>query len=126
MGSIQELPPSKWHLDINHFADILDITVAETNGFIKCIEKGGIGLKTNESWRTNPAPYNKPINLSSINDNSLNLNVSSKGRKVVSGEDDVITVPSVVILDKKTQFVRLGKKSVHKTTTSLPRYKERL
>ena len=47
-GSIQELPSSKWHLNINHFADILGITVAETNGK---------GLKTDNKWKANPAPY---------------------------------------------------------------------
>ena len=116
-GSIQELPPSKWHLDINHFADILGITVAETNGFIKCIEKGGTGTKTDDKWKANPAPYNKQIDLSAMTGNSLNLHVTRKAK----GEPNTIPVPSVVTLDKNTQFVWLGKNRVQNNNGITPK-----
>ena len=65
-------------------------------------------LKTDNKWKANPAPYNKQIDLSAMNDNSLNLHVTRK----VKGEPNTantIHMPSVVTLDKNTQFVWLGK-----------------
>ena len=101
----------------NHFADILGITVAETNGCIKCIEKGGTGVKTDDKWKANPAPYNKQIDLSAMTGNSLNLHVTRKAK----GEPNTIPVPSVVTLDKNTQFVWLGKNRVQNNNGITPK-----
>ena len=60
---VQALVPSKWHLDIHHFAEILGVEVEEVNGFIKCIKDGGTGSKTDGSWSSNPAPFNGVVNL---------------------------------------------------------------
>ena len=107
VGSIQELPSSKWYWDINHFAESLEISVPEVNGFIRCIEKGGTGLKSDDSWLVNPKPYNKPINISSLQDNLLNLHVTSIGDKRATAPN--ITQPSIEIIDRETKFMGLGR-----------------
>ena len=81
--SLQKLPPSKWHWDIRHLAETLKVTVEELQSFIKRIESGGSGKKSDDSWEPNPAPYQTPIKLTeNQNDNILNLHYIASGNKV--------------------------------------------
>ncbi len=107
--SIQRLHTSKWHWDVNHFAACLDITTEEANGFIKAVSNGGSGSKKQGTWQSNPAPYSSKINLSSNNENLLNLHVTDKGNKAV--ECPVFTQPSHSIIELGKIFVRVGKVS---------------
>ena len=80
--SLQKLPPSKWHWDIHHLAATLQITVEQLRGFVKCIESGGSGKKSDDSWEPNPAPFRTPIKLTdNQNDNVINLHYIDSGRK---------------------------------------------
>ncbi len=103
----QTLNASKWHWDIHHFAECLDITVEEANGFIKCVENGGKGNKTDGTWEANPAPFNAKVNLKEQRDNILNFHCTDNGRK--SAITDKITAPSTTAIKQSSIFVRLGR-----------------
>ena len=81
--SLQKLPPSKWHWDIHHLAATLKITVEQLHSFVKRIESGGSGKKSDDSWEPNPAPFHTPIKLTeNQNDNVINLHyIIDSGRK---------------------------------------------
>ena len=74
---LQGLPSSKWHMDVRHVAQLLDISVDHLGSFVKCIESGGIGKKRDDSWIPNPEPYDTRIDLTSRSDNILNLHYST-------------------------------------------------
>ena len=104
----QRLLPTKWHLDVHHFAESIGVTTDEANGFIKCIEDGGTGSKSNGTWQSNPVPYKSKINLTSQIDNELNFHCKDHGRMGVGVN---ISSPSSAILDQGSRFVQLGRVS---------------
>ena len=97
----QRLRPSKWYFDINHYAESIGITTAEANGFFKCIADGGV--KQNESWTPNPAPYDGKINLTSPGDNLLNLHLTDFGKKSVPPQE--FSQPPKDALSQSGRFV---------------------
>ena len=77
---VQSLVLSKWHWDIHHFAESVDLSQGEANGFIRCIENGGTGSKSDDTWRPNPAPFITKHDLNDHNcDNPLNLHYTDMG-----------------------------------------------
>jgi len=105
--SVQRQKASKWVWDVHHFAAKLGISVEQASCFLKCIEKGGKGVKKDGTWTANPAPFNKKIDLSSDADNILDLHLRSEGRKVGSPPD--FGDPTPAIVNQSGQYVRLGK-----------------
>ena len=98
--SVQRQKASKWVWDVHHFAAKLGISVEQAICFLKCIEKGGTGVKKDGSWKANPTPFNRKLNLISDDDNVLNFHVRSKGRKDVLSEvfDELSALPLPVTL----------------------------
>ena len=109
-GAVQTLLPSKWHWNITYLAHTLGITVEETNGFIRCIEKGGTGNKKEGSWRPNPDPFAAKTDLTQSEENSLNLHYTDV-RNEFSRLDNV-------------RFVRLGKISSQNKSITVSVQKE--
>ena len=69
---VKKLKPSKWLLDERHLAARLGILVSKLAIFLRCIECRGI--KVNSMWRSNPVPYDMPIELSDMRlNNALKL-----------------------------------------------------
>ena len=68
-----DIASSRWHWDIKHIAQILEISVEEANGFISCIEKSGTGNKKDGTWRSNPDMFAAKIDLTQNEDNLLSL-----------------------------------------------------
>ena len=122
VASVQLLDQSKWFWNIQHFAECLDITVEECLGFFKAVEKGGTGLKSDDTWASNPAPYNTKINLTKQEDNALNLYCVDNGNK--NGAGVVFSEPSVDILDQGSRYVRLGKASRQNRDVTIKLQKE--
>jgi len=107
---VQALVPSKWHLDIHHFAEILGVEVEEVNGFIKCIEDGGTGSKTDGLWSSNPAPFKGVVNLKKeVEDNILNMHYTDTGNKAIDSVH--LDEPSVASLEQGgvCRYIRLGR-----------------
>ena len=98
------LRPSKWYWDVHHFAESLDITTEQANGFIKCIENGGMGTKADDIWRSNPAPYDAKVNLTNQCDNILNYTNTGNKSAVCGGIDE----PLVAIFNQPSRHVCLG------------------
>ena len=112
--SLQKLPPSKWHWDIRHLAETLQITVEQLNGFIKRVESGGSGKKTDSSWEPNSAPYQTPIKLTDNQiDNVLNLHYIDNGRKGSLANSMDIVEPSTSVLEQESRLLRLGRVYTH-------------
>jgi hypothetical protein len=109
VAAVQLLDQSKWFWDIHHLAECLEITVEEAYGFFKAIEKGGTGIKSDDTWVPNPAPYNVKINLAKPEDNALNLYCVDNGDK--NGSGVVFSEPSLDILSQGSRYVRPGKAS---------------
>jgi len=106
--SLQKLPPSKWHWDIRHLAETLNITEEQLGGFIKRVESGGSGKKSDSSWVPNPAPYQTPISENRI-DNVLNLHYIDSGRKGSLANSVDIVEPSTSVLEQESRLLRLGR-----------------
>ena len=104
--SVQRQKASKWVWDVHHFAAKLGISVEQASCFLKCIEKGGKGVKKDGTWTANPVPYDKKIDLSSDADNILNLHLRSGGQK--TGHSDHFDEPSPEIVKQSSIYVRLG------------------
>ena len=103
----QTLIASKWYLDIRHYADSVGITTEEAYAFIRCIECGGTGNKSDRTWKPNPSPFNAKVNLCSQQDNHLNLHYIDNGRKAeITGD---LIEPSTIAVEQSCRFVRLGK-----------------
>ena len=107
----QTLIASKWHLDIRHYAESVGITTDEAYAFIRCIESGGTGNKSDRTWQPNPSPFNAKVNLCSQQDNHLNLHYTDNGRKSeITGD---LLEPSTTSVEQSCRFVRLGKMCNH-------------
>ena len=110
---------------MHHFAESLDITTKQENGFIRCIENGGMGTKADNTWRSNPAPYDAKVNLTNQRDNNiLNLHYTNNGYKAASDMD--IEEPYVVIVGQTSRFICLGRISNQNKSITVKVYKERL
>ena len=106
----QALVPSKWRCDVHHFAESLDISVEEANGFFKSIEEGGTGSKSDGSWQDNPAPLNVKVNLrKQYEDNVFNLHCADMGSKSAPRLD--LSEPSVAAVEQGGRYIRLGRVS---------------
>ena len=105
--STQRLRSSKWYFDVNHYAQSVGITTEEANGFFKCIRDGG--MKKDESWQHNPAPFEGKIDLTCQSDNLLNIHVADFGN--TGTIPTVFAQPSEGILSQSRRFVYVGKVS---------------
>ena len=105
--STQRLCPSKWHSDIHHFSEGIEISPEKANGFIGCAENSGIGQKADGSWKSNPEPYGLNINPTSHTDNILNLHYKDTGD--ISSTSFPCEDPSPTILDQPSRHVFVGK-----------------
>jgi tRNA G26 N,N-dimethylase Trm1 len=50
---ISTIVPSKWFVDIHHFADCIGISVDKVSWFIQCIEDGGYKSDVDGCWHPN-------------------------------------------------------------------------
>ena len=105
--SIQTLRPSKWHWDINYFAEGLEITVEQANGSIKCIETGGSGSRAEGSWKANPNPFNIVIDLTQNQDDALNLHYKDSDDKCQTSFE--FEAPYAAILDQPSRHIFVGR-----------------
>ena len=95
--SIQRQTASKWLWHVHHLASCLRISTAELKEFIKRIQSGGSGVRQDGTWTTNPAPYNRKINLTNHQDNSLNLHLVESRSKKLDSSTFVEPSPDVVV-----------------------------
>ena len=66
--SVKKLKPSKWLLDERHLAARLGISAGQLATFSRCIEGGGI--EVDGTWRSNPSPFDTPIDLFDTSSNN--------------------------------------------------------
>ena len=86
----------------------------QLNGFIKRVESGGSGKKTDSSWEPNPAPYQTQIKLTDNQiDNVLNLHYIDSGRKDSLANTVDIAEPSTSVLEQESRLLRLGRVYTH-------------
>jgi hypothetical protein len=109
VAATQLLDQSKWFWDVHHYAACLDITAEEAYSFLKAIEKGGTGIRSDDTWTPNPAPFHAKINLTEPEDNALNLYCVDNGDK--NGAGAVFSEPSVDVIGQGSRYVRPGKAS---------------
>ena len=104
--SVKKLKPSKWLLDERHLAARLGILAGQLATFSRCVEGGGI--EVDGVWRSNPAPYNQPVDLSDTSlNNALKLHrIPCGANKAVQRVDLVEPSPSVVV--QGTTCYRVG------------------
>ena len=103
--SIDRPKPTRWLIDIHHFASCLDLTVDQVEAFFKCIENGGSGVRKDGTWKANPKPFNTKTNLSSNEENRLNLHCYATGRK---GAPYLFGEPSPNAVDYDSKYIYLG------------------
>ena len=120
------LRPSKRHIHANNFAECLEITTEEVNSFIRCIEKGGAGAKVDNTWKSNPAPFDVKINLTNKEDNLLNIHYNDIGRKTQKSalDDSIFSEPSPSIIDESSRFIRLGRMSTQNKNITIQTQRE--
>ena len=114
--SIQRQSKSKWLWHICHLADRLEVSAEELNEFILRIQNGGSGVRKDGTWATNPAPYDRKIDLVKNEDNGLNLHLVDSGCTYLDGCQ--FNEPSPAIVDASSRYVRLGNiRSMSKSIT---------
>lgn len=105
---MQTVVNPKWYKDIRHYADSIKISTEEANGFIRCVEAGGNGSKSNRVWRNNSSPFDTKIDLNGNSDNILNLQYSdSTDRKSDCGGYAI--EPSDSVVKQSSRFLKLGR-----------------
>ena len=115
--SIQRQPASKWLWDAHHLAARLGISVEELHEFVLRIQNGGSGVKKDGTWLSNPAPYDRKINLTKLEDNSLNLHLLDFGKKHLYGS--TFPEPTPAVLESTCRYFRLGNVcSINKVITA--------
>ena len=123
VGAIQTLKPSKWHWDIHHFAESLDISLEEANGFITCIEKGGTGNKKDGLWKFNPKAFSAKIDLTQNKDNLLNFHYTDLRNKCRQKICRFVCLGKIIVQNKhitvrvQTEIVKFVM-GTHKTLTN--------
>lgn len=72
--AVENLETSAYWIHESAFAKLLGVTDAELEGWIQCVREGGSGVKSKNTFQSNPAPYNVKIDLADLSaDNILNL-----------------------------------------------------
>ena len=111
-NAIKNLNDSKWHCHIQYFASKIDISPEVADSFIRQIENGGRGARSDGTWQANPSPYENPINLTSPNDNILDLRYSIVGD---TGKSEIsFAEPSSVVVGYPGTYFQIGKLSKQK------------
>ncbi len=120
---INTIVPSKWFVDIHHFADCIGISVDKVSRFIQCIEDGGYKSDVDGCWHPNPSPYDKKISLQDENDNELNLHYIDKGsRRVQPGAESGSPAPTSI--EQTRRMIYIGSFSAKNKAISIKNQRE--
>ena len=129
VSAIQSRSPTKWLTHEHVFAAELGLEAGASfspvdvlNGFVDSIRDGGSGVRSHNTYRPNPAPFNVKIDLSVMATNRLRCNyVIHAGNKAIKKEDVVeLTGPSPLSLSQPAKFYHTGK------VNGLPSLKDQL
>ena len=113
-NAIKNLNDSKWHCHIQYFVSKIGISPEVADSFIRQIEKGGRGVRSNGTWHANPSPYENPIDLTSPNDNILGLRYSIVGDGARSVHETTFAEPSPIVASYPGTYFQIGKLSKQK------------
>ena len=113
--SIQRQKASKWLLHCNHLAALLSMTVDELNEFFLRIRNGGTGVRRDGTWTVNPAPFDGKLDLTTNEENLLNLHVVDSGCKHSEGSS--FESPSPEVIERSCRYVRVGRSIKRATIT---------
>ena len=96
----------KWYVDLRHVANVLRMSCEEFQEVVDALKKGGQGIRTNGSFKSNPKPYDQKISFSESVDNILNLHEANYGNK--SAPFLAATSPSTAVLHERCRSYRIG------------------
>jgi hypothetical protein len=119
---ISKIVPSKWFVDIHHFADCIGISVNEASRFIQCIEDGGYKSNVDGCLHPNPSPYDKKISLQGESDNVLNLHYIDNGSRVQSGAEK--GSPAPISIEQTRRMIYIGSFSARNKAISVMNQQE--
>ena len=105
-NAVKNLSNNKWYWDSQYFASKIGISPTVVDAFIKRMEKGGSGVRSDGTWQANPSPYDNTINFTIPKDNILDLHYSYICDK--SAHEVIFVEPSLSVIDRPGRYFQIG------------------
>ena len=105
-NAVKNLSSNKWYWDRQYFALKIGVSQAVVDEFIKRMEKGGYGVRSDGTWQANPSPYDNTIDFTIPKDNILGLHYSDIHDK--STREAIFAEPSPSVIGHPRRYFRIG------------------
>ena len=105
-NAVKNLSNNKWYWDSQYFASKIGISPTVVDAFIKRMEKGGSGVRSDGTWQANPSPYDNTIDFTIPKDNILDLHYSYICDK--SAHEVIFVEPSLSVIDHPGRYFQIG------------------
>ena len=106
---LQQHLPRKYYIDRRRLAVLVDVSQGSLVDFFRVVKQGGQGLRSDDTWERNPAPYEEKIDVKmQLEDNILNLYKQTTGRRLGSANYSVHSDPTPSVLQERCDYCLIG------------------